>query len=124
MNQQQARELVAQLWCEDTNCTKIMDEELAQSMAKLLQKEVNRINGPARATYPLTIGQQEDMQKRFTYHAPKEGQPGRYEVLRKYGHLMAHTILQETPISREQSVAITKVEEAVFWANAAIARNE
>jgi hypothetical protein len=28
------------------------------------------------------------------------------------------------PGSRELSLAITKLEEAVFWANAAIARNE
>lgn len=33
-------------------------------------------------------------------------------------------ITHKTPKSREQSLAITKVEEAMFWANAAIARNQ
>jgi hypothetical protein len=29
-----------------------------------------------------------------------------------------------TPPSREQSIAITKLEEALFWTNAAIARHK
>ena len=33
-------------------------------------------------------------------------------------------LVDECPDSRELSVALTKLEEAVMWANAAIARNE
>lgn len=34
----------------------------------------------------------------------------------------AHRVL--TPKSREQSTALTNLDQVVFWANAAIARNE
>ena len=61
---------------------------------------------------------------RFTYHAPKTNQPERYVTLRDMAHSLATTILEMTPESREQSLAITSLEEAVMWANAAIARRE
>ena len=65
-----------------------------------------------------------DLVNRFTYHAPKEGQPKRYEDLRDYALGFAKHIVNQTPSSREQSLALTHLEEAVFWANAAIARHE
>lgn len=66
----------------------------------------------------------EDIENRFTYHSPKEGQPKKYELLRREALLFALRIDEQCPESREKSLAITKLEEAVFWANAAIARNE
>lgn len=60
----------------------------------------------------------------FTYHAPKGDQADRYERIRQFAGQFAHHILGVTPMSREQSLALTHLEEAVFWANAAIARNE
>lgn len=60
----------------------------------------------------------------FTYHAPKTDQQERYVHLRDTAKDLAYIILENTPVSREQSLAITKLEEAIFWANAAIARNE
>lgn len=63
------------------------------------------------------------VEKNFTYHAPKEGQPEKYEQLRNKAKEFAYLILELTPASREQSVALTELETAVFWANAAIARN-
>lgn len=66
----------------------------------------------------------EDVERRFTYHAPKGNQPSRYDLIRDLGKQMALLVLRETPESREQSLAITKLEEAVMWANAAIARRE
>jgi hypothetical protein len=65
-----------------------------------------------------------DIESRFTYHAPKEGQPARYESLRKYFKDLAYIIEAACPDSRERSLALTKLEEAVMWANAAIARHE
>jgi hypothetical protein len=64
------------------------------------------------------------IENNFTYHAPKEGQPSRYEQIREEGKRLAYNIKNLTPESREQSLAFTKIEEAIFWANAAIARNE
>jgi len=64
-----------------------------------------------------------DLENRFTYHAPKEGQPEVYSALRDLAKIYAKAICSYTPKSREQSLALTKLEEAVFWANASIARN-
>lgn len=44
--------------------------------------------------------------------------------LRDAGHELAKLINDKTPASREQSLALTHLEDAVMWANAAIARNE
>jgi hypothetical protein len=66
----------------------------------------------------------DDLIKRFTYHAPKGDQPARYEELRNEARLLAVTFDDLCPESREKSLAVTKLEEAVMWANASIARNE
>ena len=60
----------------------------------------------------------------FTYHPPKPGQPERYQHLRDDGKYLAESIDDNCPESREKALALTKVEEAIMWANAAIARNE
>jgi len=60
----------------------------------------------------------------FKYHSPKEDQPQRYEMIRAKARELAHVINGCTPMSREQSLAFTALEEAVMHANAAIARNE
>lgn len=59
----------------------------------------------------------------FTYHALKEGQPQLYGIVRNQAKELAITINNIAPDSREKSLALTKLEEAVFWCNAAIARN-
>lgn len=66
----------------------------------------------------------DELNHRFTYHPPKGDQPQKYEKIRESARLFSHVIAKLTPVSREQSLAIMKLEEAVFWANAAIARNE
>ena len=63
-------------------------------------------------------------EKAFTYHAPKQDQVPRYEMFRSEARDLAHTFVTNAPSSRELSLALTKLEEAVMWANAAIARNE
>jgi hypothetical protein len=65
-----------------------------------------------------------DLDNRFTYHAPKPGQPERYQMIRDQAKILANDISTLTPASREQSLALTNLEQAVMWANAAIARNE
>lgn len=59
----------------------------------------------------------------FTYHAPKTGQPEIYESIRAKAKELALLIVDHSPASREQSLALTSLEEAVFWANAGVARN-
>jgi hypothetical protein len=60
----------------------------------------------------------------FTYHAPKDDQIERYAKVRMGGRDLAFLLAKSCPPSRELSLAMTKLEEAVMWANAAIARNE
>ena len=66
--------------------------------------------------------EQSELANRFTYHAPIEGQPQKYEKIRAMAHRIAVELAVMCPESRELSLAITKLEEAVFWANAAVAR--
>jgi hypothetical protein len=60
----------------------------------------------------------------FSYHPPKDDQPERYNHIREVAHDFAVIIVENTPPSREQSVALTLLEQVVMEANAAIARNE
>lgn len=62
--------------------------------------------------------------KRFGCHETNEDQRIRMESIRAKAMLLAMEICGSCPESRERSVAVTKIEEAVFWANASIARNE
>jgi hypothetical protein len=57
----------------------------------------------------------------FTYHAPKAGQPELYKELRDKAKELALFIATSTPDSREQLIAIEKIEEAIMWANKGIA---
>ncbi len=74
--------------------------------------------------HTVNIDKKAQVEHNFTYHAPKEGQPQRYTQLREKAKELALLILEQTPESREQSLALTNLEQAVFWTNAAIARNE
>ena len=65
----------------------------------------------------------EDLERRFMYHSPTGDQPERYQALRDLGLRLAKQIVDTQNPSREQSLALTKLEEALFWANAGIARN-
>lgn len=65
-----------------------------------------------------------DIANTFTYHKPHGGQPQRYEAIREAARYFAALIVDNTPASREQSVALTNLQQAVMWANAAIAINE
>ncbi|QQS31893.1 MAG: hypothetical protein IPM50_09385 [Acidobacteriota bacterium] len=67
---------------------------------------------------------QEQIDNTFTYHAPKTGQPDRYDAIRTMAKAMAVLIQEACPESREKSLAFTKIEESMMWANASIARNE
>lgn len=65
-----------------------------------------------------------DAENVFSYHPPKPGQPERYSAIRNTAKSLAHLILSEVPDSAERTLALRRLEEAVMWANAGIARNE
>lgn len=62
--------------------------------------------------------------RNFSYHAPKPDQLPRYEAIRARARGLAVFLCEHCPESRELSLALTKLDELVMWANAAIARNE
>ena len=68
----------------------------------------------------------DELAHRFQFHpADSENKQQAHERVRDVLLNAAETLVQVTgPMSREQSLAITKLEEAMFWANAAIARGD
>ena len=64
-----------------------------------------------------------ELAKRFSYHPPNPTTVAKYGGMREFFKGLAEHIIDTTPESREQSLALTHLEEAMFWANAAIARN-
>ncbi|MCK4960396.1 MAG: hypothetical protein KAT00_13370 [Planctomycetes bacterium] len=63
------------------------------------------------------------LENNFTHHPPKGNDQEVYEALRERGKQFAALMLHHCKPSRELSLALTKLEEAVMWANAAGARN-
>lgn len=66
----------------------------------------------------------EQIEKAFTFHPAKVGQPEKYGWMRDEFKKLAYLIDDLVPDSREKSTALTHLETANFWANAGIARNE
>lgn len=74
--------------------------------------------------YAESKQQGEQRLKAFTYHPPGGTQTLRYQEVRNAALNLSELLNQLCPPSRELSLAQTKLEETVMWANAAIARNE
>lgn len=60
----------------------------------------------------------------FSYHPPTTDQAGRYELIREKAKQFAWLLEAVCPESREKSLAMTNLQQAVMWANASIAINE
>lgn len=74
------------------------------------------------------INNQSEMMRRlendFTYHPPKGDQIERYQQIRDKAKEFAMLVVTLAPASRECSLALTHIDSASMFANAAIARNE
>ena len=66
----------------------------------------------------------ERIEHEFTYHAPKGDQAERYTQLRQKAKELALLIVDLTPYSREQSMALSELKIVGMLANQAIAINE
>ena len=64
------------------------------------------------------------IENNFKYHAPNKRNVGQHKMIRDAGKTYAKIIFHNVPEGREQSLAITKLEEVVMWATAGIVRNE
>lgn len=65
-----------------------------------------------------------DFEENFTYHPPRGTQEERYERIRAGAMKYAKFVDSMTPNSAEKTIALRKLQEVVFWLNAAIAINE
>ena len=74
--------------------------------------------------YTVDEKMKQRLENDYTYHAPKGDQSTRYIEIRDSAKNLAFTIVKNSPPSREQSVALTLLEQVVMVANSAIARNE
>jgi len=63
------------------------------------------------------------IENNFSYHSPKEKQPEMYQQIREKAKELAYMIERLVPNGREKSLALTNLEQSVFWANAGISRN-
>ena len=75
-------------------------------------------------TYEPSEKDKKNIENNFKYHPATEDTNAKYEEIRATAKAFAMKLTLLCPPSRELSVAITELETAVFWANAAIARNE
>ena len=74
--------------------------------------------------YILTLEDTQRLETSFTYHRPLGDQPERYTLIRCAAEEFAELLMKNCPRSRELSLALTHLEEAVMEANASIARHE
>lgn len=66
----------------------------------------------------------EDIAHRFAFHAAtNEEKRNAHSSVRQACSDVAHFMNNKLPDGREKSLAVTKLEEAMFWANAALARD-
>ena len=65
--------------------------------------------------------EQKELQNWFMYHPPGPGDAERYTAIRDAAHEFAKKIVELCPPSADGTVAISKVREATFVANASIA---
>jgi len=63
------------------------------------------------------------LENNFKYHPPTKEKEKLYVEYREKCKELAYFIIHNFPDIRERSLAITKLEEAMMWANAGLARN-
>ncbi len=64
------------------------------------------------------------LEHNLTSHIPSPGDIEKIEHIREVAKMLGHTIIGDCPVSREQSLSLTNLEQTVMWAVAAIARNQ
>ncbi len=65
-----------------------------------------------------------DLDRMFSYHAPKGDQAARYERINQAAKAFARVIVECCPASGDRTNALAIVRDARMWANASIACNE
>jgi hypothetical protein len=60
----------------------------------------------------------------YTYHPPTQETLPKFEQLRSKAKEFACLIQEICPDSRERAAGLTNLENALFWVNASVARNQ
>jgi hypothetical protein len=96
---------------------------LPRYMLPMVEDAINRhVQQRGTSTMPVD---QDELNKRFDHHPPKDDDTiHRHEEIRRHGKMFAYAVTQLVPAGREQSMALTDIEDAVMHANAGIARNQ
>ena len=68
--------------------------------------------------------EKKNIYEKFLHIEPTPEQQANYLLVRQSARDLANTINELCPEGREKSLAITKIEEAVMWANKSISVNE
>jgi hypothetical protein len=68
--------------------------------------------------------QRDDLDRRFNYHRPDEDKAARHQKLRDAARVFADALDENCDEGRELSLAMTNLEQAMFWGNAAVAREQ
>lgn len=63
---------------------------------------------------------EKEIKNNFTYHTPSADMPKKFETLREKAKELAFLIEELVPNGREKSLAHTKLQEVIMWANAGI----
>lgn len=63
-----------------------------------------------------------EIDNRFSYHKPDEQACAKIQAIRDGLKEVAHFLNDSLPEGREKSLAVTHLEETMFWSSAAIAR--
>ena len=63
---------------------------------------------------------EQEIKNNFTYHTPSADMPKKFETLREKAKELAFLIEELVPNGREKSLAHTKLQEVIMWANAGI----
>lgn len=71
----------------------------------------------------VTVTKTQNLDNRFDYHRPDAAKVVLHESIREIFRDAAHDIDLMVPDGREKALALVSIEEAMFWANAGIARN-
>lgn len=70
------------------------------------------------------MADQADIDNRFDFHAATTAEKrGEHGSVRAAHKTLAEFVAENVPAGRERSIALTKIEESMFWSNAGIARS-
>lgn len=65
----------------------------------------------------------EEIRDKYSYHPPSKEGARRHQIMSEAFITLTMIIDEVCPNGREKAIVSTKLEEAKFWASAAVARN-